>query len=233
MGDDQNTLERLTPQNAVFLPIDYMHGLMSACRSIDPGTLKNNAVALAKVARLFKLPTIGTGDRSGRSYLGAEMPELEEIIPEMQFIPRSKVGAWDVPEYREAVRSTGRRKLIMAGITTEQCVTFTAEPAIADGYDVYVVLDASASLDERAERAAVSRLTQMGAILTTWSPLAAELLHDFAAPEGAGLIQIYSEHQGQLRAVEDSFKTALRYSTETAATEAERSREKAYTGATD
>lgn len=228
MSENKKPLERLTPQNAVFLPIDFMHGLMSACRSIDPGTLKNNAVALAKVARLFKLPTIGTGDRSGRSYLGAEMPELEEIIPGMQFIPRSMVGAWDVPEYREAVRATGRKKLILAGITTEQCVTFTAEPAIADGYEVYVVLDASASLDERSELAAISRLTQMGAILTTWSPLAAELLHDFASPEGAGLIKIYSEHQGQLRAVEDSFNTALRFSKESAPTAAEQARENAY-----
>lgn len=110
MLENKRSRERLTPDNAVFLPIDYMHGLMSACRSIDPGTLKNNAIALAKVAKLFGLPTFGTGDRSGRSYLGAEMPELEEIIPEMEFIPRSKVGAWDVPEYKEAVIRTGRKK---------------------------------------------------------------------------------------------------------------------------
>lgn len=69
MNETKKTFERLTPQNAVFLPIDYMHGLMSACRSIDPGLLKNNAVALAKVARLFNLPTFGTGDRSGRAIL--------------------------------------------------------------------------------------------------------------------------------------------------------------------
>ena len=203
-------LDRLTPDNAVFLPIDYMHGLMSACRSIDPGLLKNNALALAKVARLFKLPSFGTGDRVGNSYLGAEIPELAEILPDMQFIPRSAVGAWDVPEYVAAVEATGRKKLIMAGITTEQCVAFTAEPALAAGYDVYVVMDASASLDTRSEQAAMYRLTQMGAVLTTWSPLAAELLHDFARPEGAELIKIYSEHQGAMRTIEDSFNTARR-----------------------
>ncbi|HIK14875.1 MAG TPA: isochorismatase family protein [Leptolyngbyaceae cyanobacterium M33_DOE_097] len=225
MSETGRKLERLTPHNSVFLPIDYMHGLMSASRSIDPGLLKNNALALAKVARLFNLPTFGTGDRSGRSYLGAEMPELQEILPDMQFIPRSTVGAWDVPEYREAVQRTGRKKLIMAGITTEQCVTFTAEPAIADGYDVYVVLDASAALDTRSELAAISRLTQMGAILTTWSPLAAELLHDFATPEGVGLLKIYSEHQGQMRALEDSFNTALKFLKESADSRSEQARE--------
>ncbi|MBX3298121.1 MAG: isochorismatase family protein [Acidobacteria bacterium] len=231
MLENKRSRERLTPDNAVFLPIDYMHGLMSACRSIDPGTLKNNAIALAKVAKLFGLPTFGTGDRSGRSYLGAEMPELEEIIPEMEFIPRSKVGAWDVPEYKEAVIRTGRKKLIMAGITTEQCVTFTAEPAIADGFEVYVVLDASAALDPRAELGAISRLTQMGAILTTWSPLAAELLHDFATPQGAGLLKIYSEHQGQMRALEDSFKTALKFSQNVAENADDKAREETYTRA--
>ncbi|QLE55608.1 isochorismatase family protein [Nostoc sp. TCL26-01] len=207
-------LEKLAPDNAVFLPIDYMHGLMSACRSIDPGLLKNNAIALAKIARLFQLPTIGTGDREGMSYLGAEIPELPEILPDMEFVPRSQVGAWDVPQYVDLVRSTGRKKLILAGITTEQCVTFTAQGALADGFDVYVVLDASASLDTRAEQTAIARLTQMGAILTTWSPLGAELLHDFAYPEGAGLIEIYAEHQADLRTVQDNYNTARRHATE-------------------
>ncbi|WP_051504116.1 isochorismatase family protein [Sphingomonas jaspsi] len=199
---------RLKSENAIFLPIDYMHGLMSACRSIDPGLLKNNALALAKVAKLFNLPVLGTGDRSGRTYLGAEMEELEQFFPAMEFINRSTVGAWDAPGYADWVRNTGRRQLIMAGITTEQCVTFTAQPALAEGYQVYVVLDASASLDDRAERAAVARLTALGAVVTTWSPLAAELLGDFARPEAAGLIKIYSEHQGSLRMVEDAFRVA-------------------------
>ncbi|MGG5819815.1 isochorismatase family protein [Falsiroseomonas sp. HW251] len=199
---------RLDPANAVFLPIDYMHGLMSACRSIEPGILRNNAIALAKVAKLFGLPTFGTGDRSGRTYLGAEMTEIEAIIPEMRFINRSSVGAWEAPGYADAVRATGRRQLIMAGITTEQCVAFTAQSALAEGYQVHVVLDASASLDERSEMAAVARLTAMGATVTTWSPLAAELLGDFARPEAMGLIRIYSEHQGSLRMVEDAFNVA-------------------------
>ncbi|WP_158639279.1 isochorismatase family protein [Elioraea rosea] len=204
------TARRLDPNDTVYLPIDYMHGLMTACRSIEPGLLRNNAVALTKVARLFRLPTFGTGDRSGRTYLGAEMSEIEEIIPDMQFFNRSTVGAWDAPGYADAVRATGRRQLVMAGITTEQCVTFTAQPALAEGFQVYVVLDASASLDSRAEMAAVARLTAMGAVVTTWSPVAAELLGDFARPEAGELIRIYSEHHGALRMVEDAFKVATR-----------------------
>ncbi|MFN8828929.1 MAG: isochorismatase family protein [Labrys sp. (in: a-proteobacteria)] len=200
---------RLDPQNAVFLPIDYMHGLMAACRSIEPGVVRNNAIALAKIARLFDLPTIGTGDRSGRTYLGAEMTEIEEIIPQMQFINRSSVGAWEAPGYAEAIRATGRTQLVMAGITTEQCVAFTARSAIAAGYQVFVVLDASASLDARSETAAIARLSAMGATITTWSPLGAELLGDFARPHAGGLIKIYSEHQGSLRMVEDAFAVAV------------------------
>ncbi|MGN6151157.1 MAG: isochorismatase family protein [Lysobacteraceae bacterium] len=203
-------LRRIQRDNAVYLPIDYMHGLMTACRSIDTLELRNNAIALAKVARLFGLPALGTGDRSGLTYLGAEMKEIEEIHPDMPFINRSSVGAWEAPGYAEAVERTGRRQLILAGITTEQCVTFTAQSALRDGYQVFVVLDASASLDKRSEVAAVARLTAMGAAVTTWSPLAAELLGDFATPEAAGLIRIYSEHQANLRMIEDAFDVTRR-----------------------
>lgn len=216
MSETTKTFERLTPQNAVFLPIDYMSGLMNACRTMDYALLKNNAIALAKVARVFNLPTICAGERTGSSALGTDMPEMAQILPDMQYVPRTSVGAWDMPEYREAVRRTGRKKLIMAGITLEQCVTFTAEPAIADGYEVYIVLDASASLDDISERGAISRLGQKGAILSTWSPIAAEIMHDYSTPEGGEVIKIYSEHQGQLSALQESFKTTLKFAAESA-----------------
>ena len=92
-----NAHKRLDAANAYFLPIDYMHGLMTACRSIDPAELRNNVIALTKVAKLFGLPVIGTGDRSGMTYLGAEMSEIEELHPNMDFVSRSAVGAWDAP----------------------------------------------------------------------------------------------------------------------------------------
>jgi nicotinamidase-related amidase len=209
MSDLGRRTRALDPQDAVFLPIDYMHGLMTACRSIAPGELRNNAIALAKIARLFGLPVIGTGDRSGRTYLGAEMSELEAIFPGMPFINRSSVGAWEAPGYADLVRGTGRRQLIMAGITTEQCVTFTARSALADGYEVFIVADASASLDERSERTALVNLSAIGATVTTWSPVGADLLGDFAHPQAAGLISIYSEHAGAMRMVEDAFNVAV------------------------
>jgi nicotinamidase-related amidase len=186
--------DRLHSSNAVFLPVDYMPGLMVASKSIDMLTLMNNTTALFKLAELFKLPTIGTGDKEGNSFMGAEMLELHNMVSDSQFIPRHTAGAWDEPAYVEAVQKTGRTHLILAGITTEQCVTFIAEPAIAAGYKVYVVLDCSASLDARSEQAAIARLTQMGAILTTWSPLGAELLRDYTRPETAGVFKIYGEH---------------------------------------
>ena len=195
----------------MFLPVDYMHGLISACTSIDPGVLRNNAIALAKIARLFGLPAVRTGDEHGSTYLGAEMPEIAAILPDAPFVPRSAVGAWEEPRYVQAVQATGRRSLIMAGISTEQCVTFTARSALAAGYTVYVVVDCCAALDTRTEQAAWLRLAQLGAILTSWSALGAELLGDFADPEGPGLIQIYAEHQPNLRTVSDNWDTAVRF----------------------
>ena len=201
-------LDELTPENAAFLPIDYMHGLISAARSIDPGELRNNAIALAKIARLFGLPAVGTGDQVGRTWMGAEMTEISEILPDMPVFPRTTVSAWETPEYREAVEATGRTKLVMAGISTEQCVLLTAKSAIADGYGVYVVLDASGSLDARAEAAAVARLTQMGAVLTTWPALGMELLGDVTRPEAAGLFEITARHHGAMGALGAGFETA-------------------------
>ena len=210
-------LQRLSPPEAAFLPVDYMHGLISACTSIDPGMLRNNAIALAKIARLFRLPTVRTGDQQGRTYLGAEMTEINDLLPDAPFVPRSTVSAWDEPAYVQAVRATGRAKLILAGISTEQCVALTSRGAIADGYTVYVVVDCSASLDLRTEQAALLRLAQQGAILTSWSALGSELLGDFATPEGAGLIDIYSQHQPNLKTVSDNWDTAVRFARSAAA----------------
>ena len=201
-------LEKVTSENAVFLPIDYMHGLISAARSIDPSELKNNAIALAEIARLFGLPAVGTGDQVGRTWMGAEVPEIAEILPDMPVFPRTTVSAWETPEYRKAVEATGRTKLIMAGISTEQCVLLTAKSALADGYDVYVVLDASGSLDARAEAAAIARLTQMGAILTTWPALGMELLGDVTRPEAGGLFEITARHHGAMGTLGAGFETA-------------------------
>lgn len=200
---------RLFSDNAVFLPVDYMPGLMAASRSIDMLTLMNNVTALFKVAELFKLPTISTGDRDGNSFMGSEMQDLHSLISNNTFIPRHTAGAWDEPAYVREVEKTGRSHLILAGITTEQCVTYIAEPALSAGYKVYVVLDCSSSLDARAEQAAIARLTQMGAILTTWSPLAAELLRDYTRPETEELFKIYNEHCMDIRFVSSVFYGAL------------------------
>ncbi|CAA9426501.1 MAG: hypothetical protein AVDCRST_MAG80-261 [uncultured Rubrobacteraceae bacterium] len=118
--DDANTttraaaLDKLTPENAAFLPIDYMHGLISAARSIEPGELRNNAVALAKIARLFGLPAVGTGDTTGRTWMGAEMGEISEVLPDMPVFPRTTVSAWEWPEYREAVEPRAFSRILTA-----------------------------------------------------------------------------------------------------------------------
>lgn len=214
-------LEPLDRDDAAFLPVDYMHGLISACTSIEPGVLRNNAIALAKIAQLFGLPSVRTGDEHGSTYLGAEMPEIGDLLRDAPFVPRSSVGGWEEPKYAEAVRATGRRKLIMAGISTEQCVAFTSRSAIAEGFTVYIVVDCCASLDTRTEQAALLRLAQQGAILTSWAALGAELLGDFATPEGPGLIEIYAEHQPNLRTVSDNWDTARRSLEADTATSAE------------
>jgi nicotinamidase-related amidase len=197
---------RLDKEKAAVLLVDHQTGLLSLVRDIDPDRFKNNVLAVADLAKYFKLPTIlTTSFEDGPN--GPLVPELRQIFPEAPFIPRpGQINAWDNEDFVKAVKATGRKQLIIAGVVTEVCVAFPALSAIAEGYDVFVVTDASGTFNELTRHSAWHRMSEAGAQLMTWFGLACELHRDWRN-DIEGLGALFSNHIPDYRNLITSYTT--------------------------
>jgi nicotinamidase-related amidase len=158
---------RLGQNNAAVLLVDHQTGLLSLVRDIDPDRFKNNVLALADLAKYFKLPTIlTTSFEDGPN--GPLVPELKAIFPKAPYIARpGNINAWDSEDFVKAVKATGRKQLIIAGVVTEVCVAFPALSALEEGFEVFVVTDASGTFNELTRHSAWDRMSAAGAQLMT------------------------------------------------------------------
>jgi nicotinamidase-related amidase len=149
---------RLDKSQAAMLLVDHQAGLLSLVRDIEPDKFKNNVLATADLAKYFDLPTIlTTSFEDGPN--GPIVPELKETFPNAPFIARpGQINAWDNADFVDAIKATGRKQLIIAGVVTEVCVAFPALSAIEEGYDVFVVADASGTFDPITRDAACLRI---------------------------------------------------------------------------
>lgn len=197
---------RLDKDNAAVLLVDHQAGLLSLVRDIDPDKFKNNVLALADLARYFNLPTIlTTSFEHGPN--GPLVPELKEIFPQAPYIARpGQINAWDNEEFVSAVKATGKKQLIIAGVVTEVCVAFPALSAIAEGYDVFVVTDASGTFNDITRNAAWERMSAAGAQLMTWFGVACELHRDWRN-DVEGLGALFSNHIPDYRNLISSYST--------------------------
>jgi nicotinamidase-related amidase len=170
---------RLSIEDAAVLLIDHQVGLLSLIHDYSPDEFRNNVLALADTAKYFRLPTIlTTSFENGPN--GVLMPELKATLPDAPFIPRpGQINAWDNEDFVAAIKKTGRRQLIMAGVVTDVCVTFPALCAVEAGYQVFVVVDASGTFNKSIRDAALMRMTQAGAVLVNWFAVACELARDW------------------------------------------------------
>jgi len=170
---------RLTKSDAMVLMVDHQAGLVSLVQDFSPGEFKNGILALADVAKFFKLPTIlTTSFENGPN--GPILPELKEMFPEAPYIARpGQINAWDNEEFVKAVKQTGKKQLIIAGIVTDVCVAFVALSAIEAGFEVFVVTDASGTFNEAVRQAAWSRMAAAGVQLMNWFSVACELHRDW------------------------------------------------------
>jgi nicotinamidase-related amidase len=170
---------RLSIDDAAVLLIDHQAGLLSLVQDYSPDEFRNNVLALADTAKHFRLPTIlTTSFENGPN--GVLMPELKAAFPDAPFIPRpGQINAWDNEDFVAAIKKTGRRQLIMAGVVTDVCVTFPALCALEAGYQVFVVVDASGTFNKSVRDAALMRMTQAGAIMVNWFAVACELARDW------------------------------------------------------
>jgi len=188
-----NTYKRLDKDQAAVLLVDHQTGLLSLVRDIDPDKFKNNVLALADLARYFKLPTIlTTSFEDGPN--GPLVPELKALFPDSPFIPRpGQINAWDNEDFVKAIKATGKKQLIIAGVVTEVCVAFPALSALAEGFDVFVVTDASGTFNEVTRHSAWDRMSAAGAQLMTWFGVACELHRDWRN-DVEGLGTLFANH---------------------------------------
>jgi nicotinamidase-related amidase len=194
-----NTIEKfemLDAENSVALLIDHQAGLMLFPGDIDPLRLRNNSIGLAKVLKSHNIPVILTAaDRGPFGPIGPILPEITNLFPDVQPIYRTVTNSWHDKQIHDAVVATGRKKLIIAGITADFCAGLPAKSAAADGYDVRLVMDASGNLDNLVTWAAIANLTQYGVKCTNWLSVACELLADWSREkEAKDLLEIYAEH---------------------------------------
>ncbi len=197
---------RLDKSQAAVLLVDHQAGLLSLVRDIEPDRFKNNVLALADLARYFALPTIlTTSFENGPN--GPLVPELKALFPEAPYIARpGNINAWDNPDFVAAVKATGRRQLIIAGVVTEVCVAFPALSALAEGFDVFVVTDASGTFNEITRQAAWARMGAAGAQLMSWFGVACELHRDWRN-DVDGLGALFSAHIPDYRNLITGFAT--------------------------
>lgn len=169
----------LTPQNSVLILIDHQPQMAFATRSIGTELLVNNVTGLAKAAKVFQVPTVLT-TVAAKSFSGPLFPSVQKVFPEQVPIDRTTMNSWEDPKFVAAVQATGRKKLIIAALWTEVCLMGPALGAIDDGYEVYVVTDASGGVSTEAHEMAVERMIQAGAMPVTWLQVMLEWQRDWA-----------------------------------------------------
>ncbi|AWG36245.1 isochorismate family cysteine hydrolase YcaC [Alcaligenes aquatilis] len=185
--------KRLDKDQAAVLLVDHQTGLLSLVRDIDPDKFKNNVLALADLAKYFNLPTIlTTSFEEGPN--GPLVPELKEAFPDAPYIARpGQINAWDNADFVKVIKATGKKQLIIAGVVTEVCVAFPALSALEEGFDVFVVTDASGTFNELTRHSAWDRMSAAGAQLMTWFGVACELHRDWRN-DVEGLGALFSNH---------------------------------------
>lgn len=180
------------PASSALVLIDYQLGTLRLARTTAPDLALRNAVNLAKAAKVFGMPMVMTSSQEDRIQ-GPVAPVFERVAP-AAFAARIKrarmVNAWDDPAFLDAVKATGRRQLIMAGITTDICLVFPSISATEAGFEVQAVMDASGSPSDVAEDMARRRMERAGVVLTTTNTMIAELVSDWRSSEGQQLVPL-------------------------------------------
>ena len=172
--------ETITPENAALVIVDHQIGLYTGVRDIPIDELKHNIIGFVKALKVFRIPIIVT--TTTENIWGPMIPELRELLKDIPIIERTTVNAWDDQRVDAAIQKSGRKKLIMTGITTDVCLAFPAITAVGKGYDVYAVIDASGAFTIKQGELGVTRMAQAGVKTVGYSNVVVEMLKDNANP---------------------------------------------------
>ena len=186
----------LTPDNCVIALIDHQPQMMFGVAGVDRQSIINNTVALGKAARVFDVPVVLTTVET-KSFSGNLWPQIRAVFPEQPAIERSSMNAWDDKNFVAAIKATGRKKIVLAGLWTEVCVTFPSVQAIHDGYEVYVVEDCCGDVSQLAHDNAMKRVIQAGAKPVTSLQVMLEFQRDWAEKDTYdAVMDIVKTHYG-------------------------------------
>jgi nicotinamidase-related amidase len=195
--------------DVVLLLLDHQAGLFQTVKDVPITDLRSNTIMLAKLATLLKIPVITTASEPNGPN-GPLMPEIHQFAPHAKYVGRKgEVNAWDNPDFVNAVRATGKKTLIMAGVWTSVCVMFPALDAKAAGFKVYAVMDASGDPSELTSRTTLARFIQAGVIPTSTNAVLSETHRTWARPEAAELAKLYALAAPNYAAVIESYVKAL------------------------
>lgn len=184
----------IDPDDAVMLLIDHQSGLFQLVKDIELPVLRSRVTALAKISRLAKIPTFTTASVPDGPN-GPLIPEIHQYNPDAVYIPRTgQINAWDNPAWSDAIKATRRKTLLIAGTLTSVCMAFPALSALAEGYKVFVIVDASGNWDKMATDITLARMTQAGAVpIDTYAALA-EIMSTWNRPDAMDFAEIMADH---------------------------------------
>lgn len=186
--------ELLTPDSCAVALIDYQPQMFFGTTSHERTTILHNVRAIAKASKLFKVPTILT-TVAAKSFSGDMVPEVQSVFPEYTPIDRTSMNSWEDVNFRKAIEATGRKKIVLAGLWTEVCVSFPTIQMIAEGYEIYVPTDACGDITTEAHERAVQRIIEAGAVPMTSFQYMFELQRDWARGETyEGCMDILKTH---------------------------------------
>jgi len=186
----------LTPDNCVVALIDHQPQMIFGVSNFDRQSIINNTVALAKAARVFDVPVVLTTVET-KSFSGNQWPQIRAVFPEQPAIERSSMNPWDDKNFVAAIKATGRKKLVFAGLWTETCVALPTVQALHDGYEVYIAEDCCGDVSQLAHDNAMKRLIQAGAKPVTSLSVMLELQRDWAEKDTYdAVMDIVKTHYG-------------------------------------
>ena len=198
----------MDPSDTLILLLDHQSGLFQTVKDIPVADLRRNVEMIARLATLLDIPVITTASEPAGTN-GPLMPEIHELAPHAVYVARKgEVNAWDNDDFVAAVRATGRKTLVMAGVWTSVCVMFPALDARAAGFHVYAVIDASGDPSEMVSRVSVARFVQGGVKPTTTNALLSEMHRTWARPEAAEIGKLYGLVAPNYAAVVESYLRA-------------------------
>ncbi len=199
----------IDPDDAVMLLIDHQSGLFQLVRDMEQYELRNNAVALAKVSHLAKIPTFTTASVPDGPN-GPLIPEIHEVNPDAVYIPRTgQINAWDNPAWVEAIEKTNRKTLIIAGTLTSVCMAFPALSAVEAGYRVFCAVDASGNWSKMATDLTIARITQAGAMPIDTFAVVGEIMSTWNRPDAMDFAGIMAEYiVPRIRPLMESYEKA-------------------------